>query len=338
MRPLWQNLVKRVEEDGRVALITLAAIRGSTPREAGARMIISRDGAILGTVGGGALEYRLISEARAALADEHWLTRPCDLPLGPDLGQCCGGHVTYLIETFSIADLAHLRELAVREAEGAVFTEGRIGEGTHLKRAWLDRATSWPLVETDADHIRESFLDDRFQILLFGAGHIGRALTLALAPLPFHIRWIDSRDHAFPTLMPQNVTAIYSPDIEAEIAAAPANAFLLVMTHSHPLDLAIVTAALRRDDLPFVGLIGSATKKARFIRRFHEVGLGDAARKRLVSPIGLPTISGKEPAVIAASIAADLLIRRDAVLAAMPSSPKAVSRFSSLDVEGRPYE
>ena len=153
----------------------------------------------------------------------------------------------------------------------------------------------------------EPTADPRRPVLLFGAGHVGRALAMALAPLPFRLRWIDSRDEAFPSLVPANADPVTTATPEAEIAGAPAGAFVLVMTHDHALDLAVTAAALRRDDLPFVGLIGSATKRARFGRRLAELGLGEAAHARLVCPVGLPGIAGKEPAVIAASVAAQLL-------------------------------
>jgi xanthine dehydrogenase accessory factor len=145
---------------------------------------------------------------------------------------------------------------------------------------------------------------------LFGAGHVARALVLALAPLPFRIRWIDERPEAFPTVMPGNVDPVRTRDSAAEIAAAPSGAFILVMTHSHALDLDIVAAALASSRLPYIGLIGSATKRARFERRLRALGMEDARIRDLVCPIGVTGIDGKEPAVIAASVAAQLLLRR----------------------------
>ena len=338
MRPLWHTLLTCVEEYGRVALVSIVATEGSTPREAGARMIVTPEGDIIGTIGGGTLEYRLIEDARGALHQETWRAVPQSVPLGPDLGQCCGGHLTYLIETFGLCDRSHLNALASHDMQSGFVCEGRIGNASHLQRRVCDHIHQSEAIVLDNTVIREMFQDARTPILLFGAGHVGRALTLALAPLPFHIRWIDSRDDAFPQLAPQNVTPVVAADMDAEIRNAKSGSFVLVMTHSHPLDLAIVSAALKRDDLPFVGLIGSETKKARFIKRLNGIGLGDHARTRLVSPIGLHAISGKEPAVIAASIVADLLIRREAMLAQdnIGKSPYSTSR--SLDLRNYPYE
>ena len=147
-------------------------------------------------------------------------------------------------------------------------------------------------------------------VALFGAGHVGRALVLALAPLPFAVRWIDSRDGAFPQHVPANAAPVLSSDPAAEVGSLPADSLVVVMTHEHPLDLAITAAALRRD-FPFVGLIGSESKRARFEKRFREVGIAQARIDALACPIGLPGIAGKEPAIIAASVVAQLLQLRD---------------------------
>ncbi|MGL5735223.1 MAG: xanthine dehydrogenase accessory protein XdhC, partial [Beijerinckiaceae bacterium] len=144
----------------------------------------------------------------------------------------------------------------------------------------------------------------------FGAGHVAQALVLALAPLPFSVRWIDGRDGVFPAAVPGSVVCVASRDPAAEIAQAPADAMVLVMTHSHALDLDIVMAALASQRLGYVGLIGSASKRARFVAQLAKAGLDAATLARLICPVGLPGLPGKEPAVIAASIAADLLMRR----------------------------
>ena len=166
--------------------------------------------------------------------------------------------------------------------------------------------------------------ESRTPLLLFGAGHVGRALVLALAPLPFAIGWIDSRQDAFPAHIPANTSPIQTDDPAAEIGRAPPDAFVLVMTHDHPLDLAITAEALARG-FPFVGLIGSKTKRARFEKRFRELGIAAERVQALACPIGVPQIRGKEPAVIAASVAAQLLAEREriALSAAMPVHRRA---------------
>ncbi|MDP4823145.1 MAG: xanthine dehydrogenase accessory protein XdhC, partial [Aestuariivirgaceae bacterium] len=150
--------------------------------------------------------------------------------------------------------------------------------------------------------------DTRRPLYIFGAGHVGRALILALAPLPFRISWIDTRPDAFPAALPPNVTPI-NANPEAVMAQAGEGSFVLILTHSHPLDLALTAAALKNPAIAYLGLIGSATKKARFLSRLSDAGLGVEARARVVCPIGLPGLGSKLPASIAASVAADLLIR-----------------------------
>jgi xanthine dehydrogenase accessory factor len=160
--------------------------------------------------------------------------------------------------------------------------------------------------------------ESRTTLLLFGAGHV------ALAPLPFAIGWIDSRQDAFPAHIPANTRPIQTEDPAAEIGRAPPDGFVLVMTHDHPLDLAITGEALARG-FPFVGLIGSKTKRARFEKRFRELGIAAERVQALVCPIGVPQIRGKEPAVIAASVAAQLLAEREriALSAAVPAHRRA---------------
>jgi xanthine dehydrogenase accessory factor len=183
-----------------------------------------------------------------------------------------------------------------------------------LARTIIDRSDSGlPLVRITPDGtLLETFARSSRPLDLFGAGHVGRALVLALAPLPFDVVWIDPRREAFPGAMPANVRAVHLPDPAAALAGAPADAFVLVMTHSHPLDLEIVHAALAAERWPYVGLIGSATKRARFAKRLRAWGLSVDAVARLVCPIGLAGIASKSPAAIAASVAADLLIRHEA--------------------------
>jgi xanthine dehydrogenase accessory factor len=155
-------------------------------------------------------------------------------------------------------------------------------------------------------------------VLLFGAGHVGRALIAALAPLPFVLRWIDDRPDAFDGARTLGAHTVVSALPESELRDASAGSFVIVMTHSHALDLAIVTAALPDARFPYVGLIGSATKRALFERRLAEFGVAADAIARLVCPIGVPGISGKSPPVIAAAVAAELLMQRERANASPP--------------------
>ena len=144
-------------------------------------------------------------------------------------------------------------------------------------------------------------------VLIYGAGHTGTALVRALAPLPFAVRWIDARLDAFPAEIPAGVDTVETPLPEAEAKAAPGDALHVVLTHSHALDLEIIAAVLERGAFGFLGVIGSATKKALFLRRLRERGIAESRLARLTCPIGVPGVSDKRPGVIAASVAVQLL-------------------------------
>ena len=148
-------------------------------------------------------------------------------------------------------------------------------------------------------------------VALFGGGHVGRALVQVLSHLPFAVRWIDSRDEVFPTHLPAQVQTEHSDPVQAAVADLAPDSQVLIMSFSHAQDLDVVGACLlrlrQRDDLPFIGLIGSATKWATFQRRLVEKGFGAEEIQRVTCPIGLPGISGKQPEVIAVAVAAQLL-------------------------------
>ena len=195
----WLKALSALAETGTDAvLVTVLEVKGSTPREAGAKMVVTRD-KIYDTVGGGHLELKAIELARALLRRAEAPAEPAVhcFSLGPSLGQCCGGEATLLLEP----------------------------------------------VRPPA-----------FHVAIFGAGHVGKALVRILADLPCRVSWIDPRDDMFPEALPGHVSTIANDEPEAEIGGLPAGSFVLVMTHSHPLDQRILEAALRRDDFAYVGL------------------------------------------------------------------------------------
>jgi xanthine dehydrogenase accessory factor len=313
----WPRLASIVEDAGRAAFVTLREVRGSTPREAGASLILRPDGGFHGTIGGGALEWRALDLARCALEGAPG-ARLEAMALGPDCGQCCGGRVTLLVESFDRADLPELHRLARWQEEApdgldlvaAFGPDGRVrrerpGPGGVPQGGWHETYGIW-----------------RLPLALFGAGHVGRALVLALAPLPVAIRWIDPRPDAFPSVIAGDVATQVQPDPAACLGDLDPGSAVLVMTHDHGLDLAIVAGALRRPDLPFVGLIGSLTKRARFLRRLAEAGSADAD-SRLVCPVGVPDLRDKHPAIIAAGIAVELLrLRQQLMTSRMPATTR----------------
>lgn len=285
-----------------------------------------------GSVGGGNLEFEAIASARRLL-DQAGAPAQQLIPygLGPALNQCCGGAVTLLFETLSDNDLNWLDEIQddrPREEQALLITaidrdevsKACIGPGLSLNgsfpdvlqvlaQEYLESEQSLPtLVECG----EERFFIERVQrralpLVLFGAGHVARAVVDALANLPFRITWIDARADQFPDSAPANTSILNSPDPVAEIARCPADALYLVMTHSHELDEDICFRVLSRPDCRWLGLIGSTTKRMRFVHRLSKRGLDAKTLEQLICPVGLAGIDGKRPATIAVSIAAQLL-------------------------------
>jgi xanthine dehydrogenase accessory protein XdhC len=260
LAPILRALLAQAEP---AVVVEVAAVKGSAPREAGTHMVVTASTSH-GTIGGGTLEWEAIARARALLEGDA-VEAAMKLPLGPELGQCCGGFVS----------------LRLRRADHALCDE--VAAMEERERAKL------PLV------------------LLFGAGHVGKALARALAPLPLRLRWIDGRADAFPEPAIEGPEVVISERLLEEVEAAPAGAAYLVLTHSHALDSMVCAAALQRGDFAYLGLIGSRTKRAQFERGFRDLGIAQAQIDRLVCPIGGGRIRDKRPAVIAALAAAELI-------------------------------
>lgn len=260
------TLLKRLESEAAV-LVMVASSQGSVPREAGTWMAVFA-GSVVGTIGGGHLEYEAMERARGMLlpAYDGLGAIPVRVALGPSLGQCCGGVV-------------HLEFEPVTQAMSAVLAE-------RLRPA-------------------------RLPVALFGGGHVGHALAQVLAGLPFALTWIDSRDGVFPDPVPQGVICEHSDPVQVAVGDLAPGSHVLIMSFSHAEDLDVVSACLQRQrekgDLPFVGLIGSRSKWATFRQRLEARGFTAAELLQVTSPIGIPGISGKEPAVIAVAVAAQLL-------------------------------
>ena len=310
---VWATLEGALSAHPACALVTVVEARGSAPRETGARMVVMPDGGFLGTIGGGALEWQAIAQARENLARSAPLCRLTRYALGPELGQCCGGSVRLLTEVFDDGRVEEVRGLAQAEREGPFETRAEVaGDRVHRELRPCREDPAGPALRLSKRILTERFGERRRGVALFGAGHVGRALMLALAPLPFDVTWIDERPEAFPSAVPANVNPLPSRDAAGEVERLPEGAFVVVMTHSHPLDLAIVRAALAAGRFDYVGLIGSKSKRARFTRRLRESGVEDEVIATLVCPIGVSGIRSKLPAAIAAAVAAELLQRQEA--------------------------
>ncbi|HEX7385930.1 MAG TPA: xanthine dehydrogenase accessory protein XdhC [Castellaniella sp.] len=309
-------------------LISVASVRGSAPREAGAKMLVAAERQWL-TVGGGNLEWQAIQRARRWLADpsgqpERWIE---DMPLAAALGQCCGGLVTLLFEHLVEADRVWLEEARQRLTHLQPF-EREVGVGAPGVKPWValqaPGAASHPADRFRANRLldlsdargcavfTEPIVPDAFNILVFGAGHVGHALVNILQTLPCRVTWVDAREELFPEIVPANVTLEATDTPEAVIDQAPPQSCFLIMTHDHMLDQHLCEQIMRRDDVAYFGLIGSRTKWHKFQQRFAAKGIPAERYARIICPIGEPGIEGKQPAVIAVAVAAQLMRLRSA--------------------------
>ncbi len=297
-----EELRAAVANHGRVARVVIAAIRGSSPREVGAAMLVWRteDGfAQSGTIGGGALEFE--AAQRAAVQEKPSLLNTH--ALGPDLGQCCGGSVTLLSEVYEAADLETLEtEVIARPAEAG----GEMPLSVHRKLSQLRSQGTRPEPQLIDGWMIEPVHRPERPLWIWGAGHVGRALVNVLSPLPDHaITWVDTAKDRFPEPIASGVTPVWAENPAFLVAHAPSSAQHLVLTYSHELDLALCHALLKHD-FAFAGLIGSATKWARFKSRLAALGHEPAQIARITCPIGDPAL-GKHPQMIAVGVAAQLL-------------------------------
>lgn len=234
------------------------------------------EGDVVGTIGGGQLEFQAIERARHVLKGfepkgaEPGASTVVRYALGPNLGQCCGGEM-------------------------------------HLE---FTRVTA-----DDAVHLRLGLQPTLQPVALFGGGHVGKALVQVLGGLPVFTVWIDSRDEIFPVDLPDNVICEHSDPVQAAVAPLLSGAMVLIMSFSHAQDLDVVAACLQRQrirgDLPFIGLIGSQTKWATFRRRLAARGFSEAELASVTCPIGTVGITSKVPEVIAVSVAAQILQMMD---------------------------
>jgi xanthine dehydrogenase accessory factor len=293
-------LADAVAAQGRVARILVGTVDGSAPREAGAAMLVWQDGSA-GTIGGGALEWEAMERARGMLRSE--AMRAVErVPLGPALGQCCGGAVTLLTEVFEAATLPR--------PEAGVFARSVDGRPMPLAvKRLLVRARgtgSLPAAELVQGWMVEPVTSPCLPVWIWGAGHVGRALVAVLAPLPdFAITWVDVGSDRFPDVLPPDVTVLPTTDPARLVPHCPAGAAHLVLTYSHALDLELCHRLLTQG-FASLGLIGSQTKWARFRGRLRALGHSDPQIARIRCPIGDPAL-GKHPQAIAIGVAQDIL-------------------------------
>jgi len=308
----------------RAVLVSVAGIRGSAPREVGAKMIVTAD-ATIGTIGGGQLEYQCTRLAIDMLDDDETPSLR-KFPLGSSMGQCCGGVVDILFEPIATRLPGWLRDLRALHGqhEPAVIVTDLHGDAGKCvitnQDVFGDEESASPEVIARAreglgsgrtahridNWFFENIVGTDLNIAVFGAGHVGSAVVRSLSALDCNVRWIDSRRNIFRST-PANVRTIESADPALEVAAMPSRSCYLIMTHSHAIDFELCDRILRRSDFAYCGLIGSISKRRRFEKRFRAEGMQDRDVERLVCPIGVDGISGKKPAEIAVAVTAEVL-------------------------------
>jgi xanthine dehydrogenase accessory factor len=248
-------------------IVTITQVRGHAPRGAGTKMIVSKN-SVHGSVGGGNLEQTAINQSRSLLLDNR---------RGALL--CAPTHLAPTTLTIT---------LNPNEGEYGVQCCG--GEVTLLF---------------------EPMNPSRNTVAIFGAGHVGQSLVHVLSMLPIDIHVVDSRPEQLNSKLPENskatITLKHASVPETVISSLPSQSHVLVLTHDHAEDIAILDVALRRDDLGFTGLIGSSAKWAHFQQELKKQGHSEEALKRITTPIGLIGVPGKSPQAIAISAAAQLL-------------------------------
>ena len=341
------GLERAVARHGSVVRVVIAAHKGSSPREAGAAMLVWAEGEGFGqegTIGGGALEWQAAERARGLLGRDapEAISSPCAstgsarpppragasapprgrslpvpasdrlqgmpalvqrLPLGPALGQCCGGAVTLAYEVIDADALAAIPQtgLHARRVEGSAGMPLAIARALRDARVQGRAETIWK-----AGWLAEPVAPKAQPLWVWGAGHVGRAITATLAPLPdFAITWVDTAPERFPATIPPGVTVRHAPDPADLVTSAPADARHLILTFSHALDLELCHRLLGHG-FASAGLIGSRSKAARFRSRLRALGHADAHIARIQCPIGDPGL-GKHPQAIALGVGAALL-------------------------------
>ena len=244
-------------------LVEVASAAGSTPRDTDAWMLVSKD-RTFATIGGGQLEFMAIDHARKLVQGAKADLRLA-IPLGPEIGQCCGGRVA-------------------------------------LSFKKVDADTRATLIERSDDEIAH-----RPHVYIFGAGHVGNALAMALSHVPLRTVLVDTREHELSAADVPGIETCLTAMPEAVVRDAPPGSAFVVLTHDHALDFLIATEALGREDASYVGMIGSKTKRATFKNWLSREVNRPELFERLVCPIGGTVVKDKRPPVIAALAAAEIM-------------------------------
>ena len=303
----WIGTTQRlITERRRAVLIMVTADKGSTPRDSGTWMLVSDDRQS-GTLGGGELE-RLAEEAARAMLAGHgtWQRSSLHCALGPDLRQCCGGHVTLMLEPLDMSATDWLAQAA---------ESARVADNQYSVLFQSNEPAATPRIITNdgalsgiTDVHLQPLTDTRLSLFLFGAGHVGQAVATLSTQLPLRLTVIDGRANQRAFIPNADNIEVMGMDSAEEAAArVSSGSAALVMTHSHELDYTLCHALLTQNSAVFVGLIGSRSKANRFRSRLRKDNVPEKSLARLTSPIGSSGPKGKEPGVIALAALSEVL-------------------------------
>lgn len=291
--------------EGPVTRVVIIDAKGSVPRGVGTDMIVTKS-ELFGTIGGGALEYEAIRMARETLSLGR--DRVDRRPLGPSLGQCCGGAVTLLTEVWDSERLNTVEQVVARPLPGEISAMPESVSSVLNKAAAMGSSPQPVLI---SGWFVEPVSCSTRSIWVWGAGHVGRALVGVLAPLPgFSVTWADTGPERFPGHVSPGIVTVFAENPGDLVGIAPDRTEHFVMTYSHAMDLDICHRVLSRS-FRYLGLIGSETKRARFRKRLLALGHSEKTVRRMTCPIGDPAL-GKHPQAIAVGVVADLLREHDA--------------------------
>ena len=343
------TVIERLAQVPAVVRVVVAQVQGSTPREPGAYMLVDA-ARLTGTIGGGRLEWEAIEAARELLQQGARAARLMNRVLGIDLGQCCGGVVAVWLECFPQASLPQLQRLNDRPIVGPLvlataasrdgvehsLSSGLVTDEIAARLLSLPRQQAAPTVVRTREGALTFFerLDEEYPaVWLYGAGHVGHALAGMLVQLPLRLFWQDSRPGLFPQDAAEYCRSLPEVELVAAVAQAAPGTYFLVMTHDHALDYELCRKILLRNDMAWLGLIGSQSKGARFRSRLRRDGFVPEVIERLASPIGVAGVKSKWPAAIAVAIAAQLLQLLSQGAAAAVASTRVAEHESCAGVD-----
>jgi xanthine dehydrogenase accessory factor len=305
---LFRRAVELLDDGVSVALATVVRARGSAPRHPGARMLVLANQATHGTIGGGRIELD-VTAVGARVADGREPAQVVARHLVRDLAMCCGGSMDIYVEPLVGARRALAAAVeAVEARRPQVLVTPLVGGDKYLRDVRPGEAEATRVEVSEGCECLVEPLLPAARLLLFGAGHVARAIAPIAASVGFVVIVCDGTDDPGSAAAAATVVNSFDVrDVERDIGALGPSDYAVIVTRDHSVDQAILERLLPRDDLAYVGMIGSRGKVARFRRRLDAKGVATPERwERLHAPIGID-IAVETPQEIAVSIVAQLI-------------------------------